>query len=57
MLVSLVVALVVSSIVTQVAVFSTTIYLHRTRDAQGAVAQPGGRMGVQVRAVDHDRAS
>ncbi len=30
MLVSLVVALVVSSIVTQVAVFSTTIYLHRT---------------------------
>jgi stearoyl-CoA desaturase (Delta-9 desaturase) len=29
-LVSLVVALVVSSIVTQVAVFSTTIYLHRT---------------------------
>ena len=30
MLVSLVVALVVSSIITQVAVFSTTIYLHRT---------------------------
>ena len=30
MLLSLVVALVVSSIITQVAVFSTTIYLHRT---------------------------
>ena len=40
MLVSLVIALVVSSIITQVAVFSTTIYLHRTATHKALSLKP-----------------
>ena len=40
MLFSLVVALIVSSLVTQVAVFSTTIYLHRTATHRAIVLHP-----------------
>ena len=40
MLVSLVIALVVSTLVTQIAVFSTTIYLHRTVTHRAVVLHP-----------------
>ena len=40
MLLSLVLALVVSAIVTQIAVFSTTIYLHRTATHKALIIHP-----------------
>ena len=41
----------------QVAVFSTTIYLHRTATHRALIAASGGRVGVPVLAVADDRAS
>ena len=46
MLFSFILSLVVAAILIQVAVFSTTIYLHRIGNAPGADAASGGRVGV-----------
>ena len=43
MLSSFLLSLVVAAILIQVAVFSTTIYLHALRDAQSVDRAPGGR--------------
>ena len=48
MLFSFVISLVAACIVTQIAVFSTTIYLHRTATHRALVLHPGARLGVQL---------
>ena len=45
-----------SAVVTQVAVFGTTIYLHRTATHTALIAAPGGRVDVPVLAVADDGA-
>ena len=55
MLGSLMLSLVVAIILIQVAVFGTTIYLHRTATHRALTLHPGGRLAVPVLAVADDR--
>ena len=54
MLASFLIALLVSSIVTQITVFCTTIYLHRAMTHRSIVLHPGGGLAVPRLAVADD---